>query len=733
MVYQFNFITFATYYLYERMSFESILNQIVKSIDNFADQPAFCIGDVNTSYSEFGKTVASVQKCLEQSSNLGDNIGVVLQDDFRTYAAMVALWLEGKAYVPINPFLPIDRNVSIIQQSEISTLLNSGNSMLQELTPFVNILEIDIAQDDAEATIATVKKIDESVVAYILFTSGSTGVPKGVPITRSNVASFMAGVDKMGMHFSHEDKFLQMFDLTFDLSVWSFLQPLCVGASQYPIPHGEIKYMYAYELLEEQEITVALLVPSVLNFLRPYFEDLNFPSLKYSLFCGEALYAEIAKEWLEIVPNARVFNVYGPTEATIFCSQYELKREIDIESENGIVTIGEPLLNTQLIVIDENNQQTKPNQRGELCLGGGQITPGYVQNESLNRSAFVTVNGSRFYRSGDICFYNSQGSLMYVGRLDSQIKIQGFRVELSEIEHQARLVCELSNVAVVAIADEKGLHEIHLFVENTSLDLSLVISKLKGLLPIYMVPKAIHPIAKFPLNANGKTDRKALKAMLSVPNITIRRAQAKDVDFLVEAIVHAEKSGTERLSYQTIFNLEESEVREILKSMILENEGYCELSFDSFLIAEINGTPVSAVAAWIEGEDDIPSAIVKANLLFSFMPPAALENLRSVSSILEDVHIPRINGALQLESIYTVADFRGKGIVKFLIEQHIKEAKAKNSEVNLAQIILSDVNDSALKAYTKADFKLTLHKISKNPQIQEILPSSGNFSLEKTI
>lgn len=213
----------------------------------------------------------------------------------------------------------------------------------------------------------------------------------------------------------------------------------------------------------------------------------------------------------------------------------------------------------------------------------------------------------------------------------------------------------------------------------------------------------------------------------------IRKATAKDLDFLVDAVINAEKSGTNILSYSTIFGLDELEVRTVLSAMIAENEGYCELSIDSFLVAEIDGELAGAIAGWMEGEDEIPSAIVKANLLFAFMPESALTNLRQVASLLDEVHISRKEGALQLESIYTVEKFRGQKIAQQIIEKHIELAKQKNPDLNMAQIILSDVNESALNAYKNADFELTLHKRSENPFICYILPSSGNYCMEKSI
>ena len=714
------------------MVFQNILNQIVESINNYAERPAFCFPKSQNSYREFGQTISNIRTIIRKNINTQNPVGVVLNDDFLTYAALLSLWFEGKTYVPINPQLPIDRNLSIVKQAEIDFILNSNTAVNLEILVAEGVQVLTISSlSDAPFDLSMVPVTDDTF-AYILFTSGSTGVPKGVPISRGNVAAFMAGVDDLKMEFSSEDRFLQMFDLTFDLSVWSFLQPLCVGASQFPIPHDEIKFMYAYELLEEQKITVALMVPSILNFLRPYFEDLNFPKMRYSLFCGEALYGDLTKSWMLIVPNAKVYNVYGPTEATIFCSQYEIPRAQEIICSNGIVTIGVPLLETQLIVVDEHQQPVKVGEKGELCIGGNQVTKGYIQNETLNNTAFFSYNNQRYYHSGDICFYNEAGLLMYCGRIDSQIKIQGFRVELSEIEFQSRTVVDPFGVAAVATIDKNGLSEIHLFVDNPNLDVEETTALLKQKLPSYMVPKQIHTVSSFPLNVNGKIDRKQLKNSLS-NTITVRKATATDLNFLVEAVINAEKSGTDVLSYSTIFKLEEDDVRKILSEMIAENEGYCELSIDNFLIAEINGEYAGAIASWVEGADEIPSAIVKANLLFSFMPKESLLNLREISGMLEEVHIPRFVGALQLESIYTVPTFRGMGIAKLLIEKHIEKTKTEFPEMNKAQIILSDINNAALNAYKNAEFELTLHKISKNPLITEFLPSMGNYNMEKTI
>ena len=310
-----------------------------------------------------------------------------------------------------------------------------------------------------------------------------------------------------------------MFDLTFDLSLMCYIAPLCIGACVYPIPLEGIKYTHIYNVMDDEQITFTLMVPSILSYLRPYFEEINFEKVKYSLFCGEALYEDISKEWQKCVPNALVQNVYGPTEATIFCLTYDLSREPDkIKSVNGIVCIGKPMMNMDAIVVNEHNNPLAKGKKGELCLTGNQLTSGYWKNPEKNKEAFftLTIDGSEktFYRTGDLALQDEDGDFIFSGRIDNQVKIQGFRVELSEIEHHARAFAKQNQVAAVAYTNKIGNQQIHLFVEDYSGNIEEMENYLKVKLPQYMVPSSISTMKLFPLNVNGKVDRKALKLLL---------------------------------------------------------------------------------------------------------------------------------------------------------------------------------------------------------------------------
>jgi D-alanine--poly(phosphoribitol) ligase subunit 1 len=491
--------------------------EIKDSITKHSERNSFCINGVFYKYSELAQTISQIRRSVQINVSETEKVlGLVANDDLETYASIIALWFEGKSYVPLSSEFPKDRIENIIEQAQIKTILDSSDKLLYTSYRLVETKKLINTEIDL-----TPKNIPGNEIAYLLFTSGTTGMPKGVPITRSNLTGFISAFWDMQIQINESDRVLQMFELTFDLSVMSYLIPLLKGACVYTIPKDKIKYSYIYELMEDQKLTVALMVPSILQYLRPYFEEINLPDMKYSLFCGEALPLDITEEWSCCIPNAEIINVYGPTEDTIFCTSYSYKPKSAFKSHNGILSIGKAMKGTDTIIVDDGNALIVNGGMGELCLGGIQLTPGYWRNEEKNKEAFFYVNYNgiiqRFYRTGDICFADSDGDILYIGRKDFQIKVQGFRVELCEIEYHARLFLEKTNVVCVAITDAIGNTEIGLAIESEETDFYLLVEYLKNKLPVYMIPRQIKFIMPFPLNVNGKTDRKKLQNFFIEP------------------------------------------------------------------------------------------------------------------------------------------------------------------------------------------------------------------------
>lgn len=491
-----------------------ILEPLLGVMESAGALNAFCINEKFYTYAELAQQISNIRHALQALSLRGTNIGLVANDDFQTYASILAIWFEGLAYVPLHPNQPLERNQEIIAQAQIFVVVDSvGNKK------FSSVATIYTEKLKFKGYLLEPVLTGENSLAYILFTSGSTGKPKGVPIMRSNVSAFIKSFMAAGFDIGTNDRCLQCFDLTFDVSVQAFLVPLMRGACVYTIPHDQIKYSYVYGLMEDHRLTFSVIAPSMVRYLRPYFEEIHVPSMRYCILTAEASPADLIEEWSVCVPNAQIYNFYGPTEATIYCTYYKVNTSGPVKQLNGMLSIGQPMMDIAVIIIDEDKNILQQNQKGELCISGSQLTAGYWNNLEKNKDSFfeITIDGvaTRFYKSGDLCYRDEDGDIMYSGRIDFQVKVQGYRIELGEVEHHARECSKGQNAIAIAFENHTGNVEIALFLEGEALDLAAMSAYLKERMPYYMIPTRIIGRDIFPLNSNGKVDRKRLKELIT--------------------------------------------------------------------------------------------------------------------------------------------------------------------------------------------------------------------------
>jgi D-alanine--poly(phosphoribitol) ligase subunit 1 len=479
---------------------ENILSKINYSLTVLKDNNAFLIKEKYYTYDELAKCVSKIRNAIRNIKE--DNIGLVANDDLETYASIIALWYEGKSYVPLHPNQPIGRCLEIINQVGMSYLLDSSPMSRYD----INVIKTkELAFESYQLDYID---YSDDKIAYILFTSGSTGKPKGVMISRGNLGSFAQAFKKLGFDLNMNDRCLQMFDLTFDFSVETYLIPLLIGACQYTVPYNKVKFLAVYNLIDKYQLTFTSMVPSIIHYLMPYMDEIEAPFMRYSLFCGESLLLNETESWAKCIPNARIENVYGPTECTVFCTAYTYQNSKENKELNGIICIGKPMYNTQTIIINDSNEEVMVGEQGELCLASSQLSPGYWKNEIKNKTSFFIHKGIRYYRTGDLCSMDADGDIYYHGRVDFQVKIQGFRVELGEIESIARnKIGDSTNVIAIAISSSNGSNEIALCIEKEKEDVEALLKTLRMKLPPYMIPSVICCIPHFPINANGKIDR----------------------------------------------------------------------------------------------------------------------------------------------------------------------------------------------------------------------------------
>jgi len=493
--------------------------QIFTNLNKLTEKAAFFMDDRYYSYRETRNRVFDYAQVITKLPAASNNIAIVTGDDFETYCSLLAALYLQRPYVPVNRKNPVRRIADIVGEAGADLIFCSDVNVALELKeldlPALKIVEpAMVASETIEGDAFVIKEYDPAHLAYILFTSGSTGKPKGVPISYENMGSYLTKmVTDPLFEYSEADRFIQMFELSFDPSVFSIMVPLYVGATCYVVPDSGVVFHHIFNMLEDHKITVALFIPSVINFLKPYFKEINLPDLRYSMFCGDALHDSVYKGWQLCCPNAAVHNWYGPTETTVICTVYPVYPDAD-NSVNDIISIGKPLENVTGILVDDDGKLiTDLNVKGELCFNGDQVINNYWHNEAADAKSFMLhpETQQKFYKTGDICFLDDQGNYHFSNRKDFQVKINGYRLELAEVEHYARKDVNVNQAVVV----KKNDQEMVLFVEtkDSAFNEEELTSSLKSFLPWYMIPGKIIALKQMPYNQNMKIDRAALLAL----------------------------------------------------------------------------------------------------------------------------------------------------------------------------------------------------------------------------
>ncbi|MGF7140986.1 amino acid adenylation domain-containing protein [Roseimarinus sediminis] len=485
------------------------LEQLCDNFETYAGHAAFHIEGSFYTYAELGARVSAVQQLLFGFPD-EQYFGVVTRNRIDTYATIFALWLTGKTSVPISPKNPVSRNAGILKEMEIATLFDSSHD---EVLQFDGIKSIATSHLKSERNEPVVIDVPLSSDLYVLFTSGSTGQPKGVCISRANLDAFLKGFFACGYEFTPADRCIQVYELTFDASVQCYTFPLLVGATVYTIPDQGVRFLSIMKVLQSYQITFVKMTPSVIYYLEPYFRQISLPHLRYCLFGAEAFPADLVTKWEKCIPNAEIHNVYGPTEASINCSWYKWQRGRTNKVMNGIASIGSAFQNLKLMVIDDKLKPVPAGTKGELCVAGPQVTRGYWKRPEIDAQAFFEYNHLRFYRTGDLVMEDEDGDLLFIGRIDDQVQIDGHRIEPGEIAWHA---IQQTGVKCVAMVTQRGALKgsIVLFVEDEKVETDKLQQSLAKVLPPYMVPGKIIVMEQLPLLSSGKTDRVQLEKMM---------------------------------------------------------------------------------------------------------------------------------------------------------------------------------------------------------------------------
>ncbi len=460
----------------------------------------------------------------------GALIPIMMERSADVLPAMLGVMKTGAAYLPIDPRYPKERIRFILEDAQARIMVTTSQ-LAARLKPVISEagLEADaliciderLAEpcDSAENLNVEVKPDD---LAYVIYTSGSTGKPKGALIEHAGLVALIPYlIDKFGI--TPETRVLQFASISFDASVYEWIGTLTVGGTVVVLPEEELPpYADISDVLEQKNIHVAMLPPAVLRTM----SKRDLPGLRTIVSGGEACTPDIVKDWAK----DRVFlNAYGPTEVTIICS-------VGLCRPGKKVTIGRPVYNKRLFVLNPFGQPVPVGVPGELWVGGVGLARGYLNREELTKERFVCkelVMGAghapqieRLYKTGDIVQWTPGGELIFIGRSDDQVKIRGYRIELGEIEHRLRQYPGIRQCMVRAWHDGHYQKLAAYYTSSQELEEGKLTKHLSAVLPSYMIPSFFCRMEAFPLNTHGKVDRSALPH----PNTAWNRSSVEAAD-----------------------------------------------------------------------------------------------------------------------------------------------------------------------------------------------------------
>ena len=510
---------------------------------------AVVLGEDRLSYGELVSESRRLARLLgEAGVEPGDRVALMVPKSPPAIVGMHAVLEASATYVPIDLGSPPPRAALVIDSAEPRAVLASGAAagLLAALADEgaldgVRVISVDPEWSGDERITAEYGPADwarlpddplegggsPEQLAHILFTSGSTGVPKGVQITHAMVSAFVEwAVEHFGT--APGERISGHPPLHFDLSTFDIYATLKAGAELHLVPAAASMLPGALaDFIRDSALDQWFSVPSTLAFMlhSDAIEQDDFPTLKRVLFCGEAMPTPVLAEWMRRVPHASYTNLYGPTETTIASSYYDVPAVPEVETDP--VPIGVPCPGENLLVLDEERRPLAPDQIGEIFIAGVGLSPGYWRDEAKTDAAFIPdpAGDGRIYRTGDLGWVGEDGLFGCAGRVDSQIKHRGYRIELGEIEAALNSLGELRECAVVAV-ETQGFEANAICCAYVAAETEVAPPRLRAALarslPAYMLPTRWHALDALPKNANGKIDRRALRESFSLETTEAR-------------------------------------------------------------------------------------------------------------------------------------------------------------------------------------------------------------------
>jgi len=515
----------------ERCIHELIEEQVARSPQHVALR----FEDSSLTYAQLNARANQVAHFLRSQGVRPDTcVGLCAERSLAMVIGLLGILKAGAAYVPLDVGYPEQRLLYMIQNSGFNLLLTHESvreraSALVRANPALRLLSLDapdtlhMLDSHSAANPERAPGQSPTSLAYVIYTSGSTGLPKGVMIEHRSLINRIDWIQKQ-YPLGASDVFLQKTPFSFDVSVSELIWPFTAGACLVmarPEGHRDVDYLTA--VIQAAGVTAIHFVPSMLSLMVQEGRWADCVSVRQVFCSGEALSADVSRRHYAL-HGAPLYNLYGPTEASIEVSHWACPPDA------LRTAIGKPIQNIQLHILGPGGEQLPPGEAGELHIGGVGVARGYLNRPDLTAERFIPdpyspLPGARLYRTGDLARYWPDGNIDYLGRIDSQVKLNGLRIELGEIESRLRGHADVADAVVAAREDIPGEPQLVAYVVKRGVappSPAALRAHLQQFLPAYMVPALVVPIDALPLSPAGKVDRKALP----VPPSLLRRLAA---------------------------------------------------------------------------------------------------------------------------------------------------------------------------------------------------------------
>ena len=508
----------------------NIARDFSKTAQKYPDAIAISAGKEDISYGELcvlARKVSSVLKPRLKSKR----VGILGSRSISAYVGILGAAWAGATYVPLNMKWPAERLIALMTDLELDALVvdAQGAKLLSpevlNHTPNLILRSDDAVEVPGSISFSEINGVgsdspahrDAEELGYIVFTSGSTGMPKGVMVSCGSLNHYLNETEKW-TQLSQEDRIAEAHDITFDLSIHNMFLAWREGSSLHLMT--ALDMMAPHTFIRKRDITVWMSVPTIVNNMRranKLSHDL-LPTLRLSIFCGEPLAIPTVEAWADAAPNSVIENIYGPTECTIVCTRQTLTNPPLITPKRGILAIGPAYDNFEIAICGDDGLPLPDGETGEIALASPQLSNGYFKAPEQTAKSFRTIDGKLWYYTGDLGYRDENNIFHHMGRTDNQVKMKGNRIELEEVETHLRKVCQTELATVVAWPLIDGTPQgLVGFTTSKGKDEAAIRSEMMATLPEYMVPARIVVLDEMPRNINDKIDRKALLASLDAP------------------------------------------------------------------------------------------------------------------------------------------------------------------------------------------------------------------------